>query len=913
MIRPDDRSISLSRLWQFRPEDRDDWQPLAVPGCWENLGLPHDWEGPGWYRRTVEIPEAWRGEGRRLWLRFGAVSYACTVWVNGVEVGAHIGAWDAFTLEVTEAVGDAAEAEILVRVIKPGGLTYPTKQTTAGFLPYVWGYLFGGIWQDVTLEVTGPVRLPEGLRLLARPDNGMVVLQQDEGMLPYDESERYELEILDAQGQKIQTGVGWAETNAPEPTGEIADGELCALVPTAENWSSETPALYTAVVRLYHHGKRSDEGQIRFGFRQVRVEGDTPLLNGVPFYPRMPLSWGWYPETLHCNPPVEMMRAELEKIRALGYNGVKCCLWVPPPAYLDLCDEMGMLVWLELPLWLPEMSAEQREHTLREYEAIVRQVRHHPCIVIWTLGCELSASCGDEFLHKLYDRVKELTESPLVRDNSGGGECYGGLLKEYADYYDYHFYCDLPFLRNTFDYFLPRWRPAQPWLFGEFCDADAFRDFVALREANGGELPWWAVADPRRNPQGARWDMNITGQWAQMERHNLFARREELKESQRRQTLLHRKFTVELVRSYREMSGYVITGLRDTPISIAGMFDDFGDFRYTPEEFRRFNADTVLFLGWHRRRNWVAGGDRPSYIDHWNHWSGDTLLPRIGISHYGLESTVAEARWELREASGRRIAAGILAEAIGSSLVSGEVRQLGLVELQAPTVAAMTRLLLRVTVRLETGETIENEWPLWIVPRPDWSALPAWAAYDPDNRLAGLERYGAQWENLDQSPSAPERGTSMLVASRWRPEIADFLRNGGRAFVFVDRGGGLPVVECPFWREAMKLFEPRPFWNAFPHEGFTDLNFYGLGPDCALDPDALADAFPEAAFRPLLRRVDARTFAVTDYLTEAAFPGGGRLLLTTLRPHGGLGDQPDGLLRHLGGVHFLASALKSLG
>lgn len=806
---------SLAGQWQFRPEGEMDWRAITVPGCWENIGIPHDWEGPGWYRRVVEIPH----EGdERLWLRFDAVSYACEVWVNGVSVGTHRGAWDAFALDITPALGNATQAEILMRVVKPGGVTYPTKQTTAGFLPYVWGYLFGGIWQDVTLEASDADPL---LELYARP------------------------------------------------------------IP-----------------------------------QRVTVQGNTPCLDGKPFYPRMPLSWGWYRETLHANPPVEVMRAELEKIQSLGYNGVKCCLWVPPPAYLDLCDAMGLLVWLELPLWLPEMNAEQREQVFSEYETIVKQVRHHPCIVLWTLGCELSTSCPDAFLSQLYARVKEWSGSPLVRDNSGGGECYGGLLKEYADYYDYHFYCDLHFLRNTFDYFLPHGRPKLPWFFGEFCDADAFRDLLEIRAAYGGALPWWASDDPARNPQGARWDMNILGQWANSEKYDLFARREELKEGQRRQTLLHRKFTVELVRTYREMSGYVITGLVDTPISIAGMYDDFGTLRYTPEEFCRFNADTMLFLGWHRRRNWVAGGDRPSYIDHWCHWSGETLLPRIGLSHYGADDDLLSAKVILRHANGAVCAEAELSQAREARLPAGTVRPLGMAEIVAPSVERMTKFFLCAEASLASGLRVVNEWPLWVVPEVERATLPKWLAYDPGGKLAGLERHGVSWESAlredEDFTGLMEFESHPAVASRWHASLTDFAWSGGRAFVFVDRGGGLPVVECPFWREAMKLFEPHPIWDAFPHEGFTDLQFYGLAADCALDRERLAGLFPGASLRSVLQRVDARTFVATDYLAEVHYPSGGRLLLTTLRPQGGLGDQPDGLLRHVAGVHFLTAALRYL-
>ncbi len=809
-------SVVLSGEWEFRIDSQAEWLPVTVPGCWEQIGVPHDREGPGWYRKVIAIPADWtESRDTRLWLRFGAVSYACQVTVNGSAVGEHIGAWDAFTFEITEAVGESMRAEILVRVVKPGGLSYPTKQTTAGFLPYVWGYLFGGIWQEVRLELTGS-------------------------------------ESVDGEGLARQTRK-----------------------------------------------------------REVGRSGAPLTLNGKPFYPRMALSWGWYPGTLHCNPPVAVMQAELENLRALGYNGVKCCLWVPPPAYLDLCDAMGILVWLELPLWLPEMDAAQLEQVRREYEAIVLQLRHHPCIVVWSLGCELSATCPAEFLKTLYHRIRSLTEGTLLRDNSGGGECYGGQLVEYADYYDYHFYCDLPFLRNTFDYFLPRWRPDQPWLFGEFCDADAFRDLPALKAAHGGELPWWAVDDPKRNPQGVRWDMNIVGEWANLEKHGLLERREELKEGQRRQTLLHRKYTVELVRTYREMSGYVITGLRDTPISTAGMFDDFGDFRYSPEEFTCFNADTVLFLGWHRRRNWIAGGDRPSYIDHWTHTSGETILPRLGISHYGPTCSPLSGQITVMDTGGECLSETAL-QNLPHSLKSGTVEQLTVVELVLPEVTCMTRLTLRATLRLDDTETVQNEWPLWAVPKTDWKTLPPFAAFDPDSRLTGLERYGAEWKRC-QAQTIDTLGTEdLLVASRWTEEIGAFAERGGRAFVFVDSGGGLPTEACPFWRETMKLFDPHPLWEQFPHEGFTDINFFGLGPDCALLPDALASLFPQAVYRPLLRRVDARTCGVSDYLAEVLFPTGGKLLLTTLRLHGGLGDQPDGLLRHTAGRHLLVEVLHLL-
>ena len=145
MQRIESQRIPLSEGWEFRPQESTEWRTVAVPGCWEQLGIPHDWEGEGIYRCSHPLHSEWRNQFQRLWLRFGAVSYACEVFVNGISVGIHQGAWDSFRLEITEAVGDTEQIEILVKVLKSGGKTYPTNQTTAGFLPYVWGFLFGGI------------------------------------------------------------------------------------------------------------------------------------------------------------------------------------------------------------------------------------------------------------------------------------------------------------------------------------------------------------------------------------------------------------------------------------------------------------------------------------------------------------------------------------------------------------------------------------------------------------------------------------------------------------------------------------------------------------------------------------------------------------------------------------------------
>jgi hypothetical protein len=115
------------------------------------------------------------------------------------------------------------------------------------------------------------------------------------------------------------------------------------------------------------------------GFRPGDLVKLDILLNGEPVYLRGALHWGYYPERIVPRPSREEIRRELTELRAMGCNAVKFCLWVPRAEYFDLCDETGMLAWLELPLWLPRATAELEPRMRREYPRIVERAAEHPC------------------------------------------------------------------------------------------------------------------------------------------------------------------------------------------------------------------------------------------------------------------------------------------------------------------------------------------------------------------------------------------------------------------------------------------------------------------------------------------------------------------------------------------------------
>jgi hypothetical protein len=871
--------LILSGTWELRREGKSFWQPASVPGCWEQTGMLKNDPGPYWYRTSFDIPKEY--SGKRVWLRFNAVSYACRIYINGQYAGEHTGMWDSFILEITNLIQPGETVELLVQVEKPASLTagpdsphvpgkYLLRETLSGFLPYVWGHAFGGIWQDVGLYATGDRHLGD-VWVRGNPDG------QVRATISVSSPGPVRVVISDPNGENI-----WDQTTFIDQIAEIE-----THISNPRPWSHITPTLYSAKINL----PEDDERIIPFGLRSFEAQGNILSLNGQPVYPRLILSWGWYAGTLHPDPGIEQVRIDMLRLRALGYNGIKLCLWFPPFYYFNLADEMGMLLWVELPMWLPLPNEGYRGQVLREYGRLVKQARQHPSVVLYTLGCELGQTVDGGFLGQLYTQTKKLTEGALVRDNSGSSEAYYGPMCEHADFDDNHLYSELQYLRPMLDAFAPHWRSKKPWLMGEFSDYDTFPAAVAQ---------WWVNSDPGVNPQGARWEMRAVTHADRLRQYGLQEKLKDLAAASYQQALVHRKNTIEAVRTRGELSGYVVTGEADTPISTAGMWDINGGVKFTPDEFIPFNQDFVLALGWDRRRAWVAGGDRPSPRDRYNHASGSLVRIHLVGSNYSQHKAVAYPAWEIAFPGEMPFSFREISPQIEIS--SGKVQGLAVIEFLAPQVNAPRKATLRAWGDLDR-QHIVNTWPIWFFPSEPWAGVPPFGLFDPLNIMSDLPVLsgGQCIQALD--------GVSVAVCSGWNESVDAFVKGGGKAVVMEglhNMTGPLPVVAVPYWREALKLIEDHPAWGNFPHGNAPDMQFYTLATDCALDMAGF-----QGNFSPIYRRLDMRGMEFLEYAVELEW-GRGRVLATTLRFAGGLGDQPTGLKYCPASQHLLANWVRSL-
>jgi hypothetical protein len=419
-------------------------------------------------------------------------------------------------------------------------------------------------------------------------------------------------------------------------------------------------------------------------------------------------------------------------------------------------------------------------------------------------------------------------------------------------------------------------------------------------EAVGGALPWYLE---KKNPIHPLEKIAYSEQRTRMTKlADLGFSGQDLQRISHQQSHFIRKTILEKVRGRGGMGGYVVTGLRDTPLATSSMFDDLGRMKYEPDDFRAFNAETVLILEQGRRRVWQRGGDRPAAVDRFNLRAGAPDDYRVVLAHEGAPLADGDLHWWLTDRHGTIHASG--SSAASASRVNGTPREIAAIAFTTPQQPGEYRLA------VELGDA-RNAWTLWVYPPPG-DALPALAWHDPGGCLSEMTSLRALALPMSDAMRFDLLEKRVLVTSAPDAALLDFVRGGGRALIIQQGEGMLPVLPRPFWRESIRLIYPHPLWDGFPHRGYTDSQFYSLATDYAFDHERLA-AFPGVtAITPILRRLDARLFTLAEYLVELRI-GAGVALASTLRFAGGAGDQVQGLEANVAGRHLLEQALRYLG
>lgn len=430
--------LSLDGAWRlaFDPDNRgqaEKWQaafPIAdaveaqVPAVWELVRPGYD--GVGWYHRAFALPAGWAG--RTLRLRFDAAQYHAEVWFNGARLGEHEGGFLPFEFDVT-ARALAGKNVVVVRVVNP-----PMDREIDGFrcgaplnqgpIPVGkagWYYNFGGLWQSVSLVATDGLVIG---RITPEPS-----LARDEVVvnLALDltgEAGVHEItcEILDSEGGLVRPAAHARRRLAPGANRAL----LRIRFPDARRWSPEDPFLHTLRVTVTRGDRVCDRRIVRFGMREFTVRGGRFELNGRPVMLKGFLHQGSYPRALVRPQDRAFAEAELRMVKSRGFNFVRAHLQPALPEWLDLCDELGLLVMAEPPIGWMERTPEAEARGWREIKGLVERDSHHASVVVWCLMNEVFHLRGFSpravigMTNRWLARLQKLDPTRPVIDVSGG-------------------------------------------------------------------------------------------------------------------------------------------------------------------------------------------------------------------------------------------------------------------------------------------------------------------------------------------------------------------------------------------------------------------------------------------------------------------------------------------------------------
>ncbi|RAJ80180.1 glycosyl hydrolase family 2 [Chitinophaga dinghuensis] len=400
--------VNLNGLWDYAITKKDAPAPQqfqgkilvpyplesALSGVKKSL-LPDD---RLWYRRNIDKPSD--AAGKRVLLHFGAVDWQAVVYVNGKQVGDHAGGYQAFTLDITDALHNGSN-QLLVsvwdpsdqgnnprgkQVLQPRGIMYTASS---------------GIWQTVWLE-TVPDTYISNISIIPQENTLKVVVS------PNDKRNCKAEVTVYANGAPVANISGKTNDTLEMP------------IPDVHHWSPEDPFLYDLSIKIYNQDKPVDSIRSYAGMRTISIMKDAKgqeriYLNGKYTYNLGVLDQGFWPDGLYTAPTDEALRFDILAVKSMGFNTIRKHIKLEPARWYYHCDKLGILVWQDMVTCANESPTAKIEFE-KENAANIELLKNHPSIVCWVLFNEGWARYDQQ---RLTEWMKKTDPSRLINGHTG--------------------------------------------------------------------------------------------------------------------------------------------------------------------------------------------------------------------------------------------------------------------------------------------------------------------------------------------------------------------------------------------------------------------------------------------------------------------------------------------------------------
>ena len=399
---PNHRSTDFTEDWKFHLGD----EPLASSvnfddAAWRTLNLPHDWSiegtfsrehparagggalpgGVGWYRKTFVVPPS--DNGKCFYIDFDGVYRNSTVWLNGELLGNRPCGYISFRYDLTPHLRFGEKNTIAVRVDN-------SQQPNSRW------YTGSGIYRKVRLTSVNPVHVAHWGTFVTTPSVSeqsatLVVNTTVANNNSADQNVEVSQTLLDANGREVNR----TKQNIQAKSKQETETEQTMTVTRPRLWNLDDPYLYTVVTELLVDGKSMDRYETTVGIRSFEFTADKGFfLNGQA----VKLHGVCNHHDLGCLGSAVYTRAverQLEILKTMGCNAIRCAHNPPAPELLELCDRMGFVVMNEsFDMWRKRKSRYDYaqyfvEWHERDLSDLVRRDRNHPSVFMWSIGNEV--------------------------------------------------------------------------------------------------------------------------------------------------------------------------------------------------------------------------------------------------------------------------------------------------------------------------------------------------------------------------------------------------------------------------------------------------------------------------------------------------------------------------------------------
>lgn len=363
-----------------------------------------------WYHRQITVPSSWKDQN--VLLNFGAVYYDSEIYLDGALVGRHFGGSTSFAIDLTKWV-EAGKSYNLV--VKASSDLRAAKQSAGKqnlrLNQFECMYTrTTGIWQTVWMEAVAPTALKH-TQVITDIDQQQIIIHPQF----YKESGHKLKVTLKDNNKVIATQTVLAHNNST----------IVLPVKNMKTWGPESPFLYDLTYQILDdRNKVVDDVSSYVGMRKIHIEGNKIYLNNEPFYQRLVLDQGFYPDGLWTAPSDEALRRDIEISMAAGFNGARLHQKVFEERFHYWADKMGYVTWGEAASWgLDANDVEAARNFISEWSEAVIRDRNHPSIIIWTPMNEQWWPDKMQFprlVENLYDVTKSLDATRPCHDVSGG-------------------------------------------------------------------------------------------------------------------------------------------------------------------------------------------------------------------------------------------------------------------------------------------------------------------------------------------------------------------------------------------------------------------------------------------------------------------------------------------------------------